>query len=97
MAEGPATILGGLPVIAEVWFTRGDGWATDDDAGVTALYWVKKDGTKGKEVPESIYERCAKADDYWECDVIDAVSDHIAYEQWCRENPEEAAKFSNAG
>lgn len=97
MPEGPATILGGLPVIAEVWFTRGDGWMTDDDAGVDALYWVKRDGTKGKEVPKSVYDRLEKSDPYWHCEVTDQVSEHLAYEQWCRENPEEAKALLNAG
>lgn len=88
MPEGPATILGGLPVVAEVWFTRGDGWTTDDDAGVDALYWQKKDGSKGKELPQSIWDRLDKID-YWECDVIDAVSDYLAYEQYQREHGKE--------
>ncbi len=80
MPEGPCTILGGLPVIAEVWFTRGDGWTTDDDAGVDALYWIKRDGTKGKPVPQSIYDRLEKKDPYWEGDVTLAVSEHLSYE-----------------
>jgi hypothetical protein len=90
MPEGPATILGGLPVIAEVWFTRGDGWSTDDDAGVSALYWRKKDGTKGKELSQKILDRAEAKDPYWECDVVEAVSEHLAYEQWVREHPDEA-------
>jgi len=83
--EGPTVILGGLPVWAEVWYTRGDGWMTDDDAGVTALYWLKRDGTKGKEVSEAIYERCRK-DAYWECDVCDRVFDYIAHKDWEEKN-----------
>ncbi len=89
MPEGPATVLGGLPVIAEVWFTRGDGWMTDDDAGVDALYWMKRDGTKGKPLSEKIMERIEK-EEYWECDVIDKVTDHLMYEQHLREHPEDA-------
>jgi hypothetical protein len=84
MPEGPATVLGGLPVIAEVWFTRGDGWMTDDDAGVDALYWRKKDGTKGAPLSQKIMDRIKK-ENYWECDVIEAVSDYLAYEQYRRE------------
>ena len=97
MPEGPATILGGLPVIAEVWFTRGDGWSTDDDAGVSALYWRRCDGTKGKEVSQKVYDRCAKADDYWESAVVDQVFEHLAFEDWCAKNPEEAKWYLDAG
>lgn len=95
MPEGPATVLGGLPVIADVWFTHGDGWMTDDDAGVSTLYWQKRDGTKGKEVPQSIYDRCEKHDAYWQVSVVEAVIDHLAYEQWAREHPEEAERYKN--
>lgn len=80
MPEGPATVLGGLPVIAEVWFTRGDGWTTDDDAGVDCLYWQKRDGTKGKPLSQKIMDRIEK-EAYWECDVVEQVSDWLAYGQ----------------
>ncbi len=89
MPSGPATILGGLPIIADVWFTRGDGYSSDDDAGVDAIYWRKRDGSKGKEVSQKIYDRLDKID-YWECAVVDAVSDHLAHEQWLREQAEGA-------
>lgn len=79
MPEGPCTILGGLPVIAEVWFTRGDGWMTDDDAGVDALFWQKRDGSKGKEVSQKIYDRLEKSDPYWQCGVTEQVFDYLAY------------------
>lgn len=85
MPEGPATVLGGLPVWAEVWFSRGDGWTTDDDAGVDQLYWLKRDGTKGKPLSQKIMDRIEK-EDYWECDVIDKVSDYLAHEQWIAEH-----------
>ncbi|WP_037500567.1 hypothetical protein [Sphingomonas jaspsi] len=85
MPSGPATILGGLPVIADVWFTRGDGWSTDDDAGVDTLYWMKRDGSKGKPLPEHMYDRLEKSDPYWECGVTEAVFDHLAHEQWERQ------------
>lgn len=85
MPGGPATILGGLPVWAEVWFSRGDGWMTDDDAGVDSLHWLKRDGTKGAEVSQKVYDRVEAKDPYWECDVTQAVSEHLAYEQYERE------------
>lgn len=87
--EGPATILGGLPVIAEVWYTRGDGYSTDDDCGVDALYWQKRDGSKGAPLPQKIWDRLDKID-YWEADVCEAVFDYLSYQKWCEEHPEEA-------
>lgn len=85
MPEGPATILGGLPVWAEVWYTRGDGWTTDDDCGVSHIFWLKRDGTKGKEVSQKIYDRLDKID-YWESDVCDKVFEHLAYLEWIEKN-----------
>lgn len=93
MPSGPASILGGLPVIADVWYTRGDGWTTDDDAGVDCLYWMKRDGSKGKPLPEHMYDRLHKSDPYWECDVVEAVTDHLCYEQWEREQIGALAMF----
>ena len=78
--SGPCTILGGLPVVADIWFTRGDGWETDDNAGVDTIYWRRRDDSKGKEVSQAIYDRLDKID-YWECDVIDQVSDWLSYEE----------------
>lgn len=74
--------MGGLPVIAEVWFTRGDGWMTDDDAGVDALYWIKRDGTKGKRLSDALMEKIARKDPWWEVDVTEAVSEQLAHEAW---------------
>lgn len=78
--EGPGTICGGLPVIAKVWFTQGDGWS-DPDAGVDAIYWQRRDGTKGKEIPQKVYDR-AEAMDYGLSNLIEQVFDHVAHEQW---------------
>ena len=74
-------MLGGLPAIADVWFTRGDGWMTDDDAGVDAIYWRKRDGSKGAEFSERMYERLEKHDEYWQAYVTEQVSEWLAYEQ----------------
>ncbi len=79
MPEVPVTILGGLPVIADVWFSRGDGWMTDDDAGVNALYWRKKDGSKGAPVSQAILGRLDKMA-HWEADVTEQASEWLAYE-----------------
>jgi hypothetical protein len=83
--EGPCTILGGLPVWAVCWYERGDGWMTDDDAGVDSLHWLKRNGTKGKEVSEKIYDRLEKADPYWQCEVTEQVFDYLAHERWLEE------------
>lgn len=84
MPSGQVTIFGGLPVIAHVWFSRGDGYSTDDDAGVDSLHWVKKDGTEGTEVSQNIYDKLEAKNPWWESDVIDQITDQIAYEQYER-------------
>lgn len=73
--SGPATILGGLPVFAVCWFTRGDGWTQDDDCGVEGLYWLRRDGSKGKELPQSVLDRLEKVS-FWEAGVCEMVCDH---------------------
>ena len=87
MPSHSVTILGGLPVIAEVTFTRSGGWMTDDHACVDALYWIKANGEAGKPVSEKIYQRLEKHSSYWQCDVIDQVSEALAYEQWEAQQP----------
>lgn len=87
MVKAPVSILGGLPVIADVWSTRGDGWTTDDDAGVNHLYWHTKrsyeDPTKhGKEIPQSIYDRLDKTDAYWEVSVTEQAFDWLSHRDW---------------
>lgn len=77
--EGPAQILGGLPVFARCWFTRGDGWTTDDDCGAESLHWLKRDGTAGKELSQTILDRLEKKHQYWEADVCEQVVDHYHY------------------
>lgn len=75
--EGPSTMLGGLPIWLEVFYTRGDGWETDDDYDVTGVYWLKKDGTKGKHVPQHMIERAERLDDYWHVDAFDRMCDNL--------------------
>lgn len=79
----PVTILGGLPVLADVWFSSGGGWQSDGDAGVDALYWRKRDGTKGAEVSTKIYDRLDK-EPYWQADVTEQANDWLG----CRERKE---------
>jgi hypothetical protein len=84
MVEHCATILGGLPVMAEVWFTRGDGYYTDDgyNAGVDGLYWLTRAGKRGKALPQSIMDRLEKKDPYWQASVTEQVSEALAYESY---------------
>jgi hypothetical protein len=49
-------------------------------AEVDAIYWLKRDGTKGKEIPKSVYDRAEKYD-YAFCDLIEQVFDHMRHEQ----------------
>lgn len=84
MAEAPATILGGLPVIAEVSFGKdsdtpsgpGDYWAE-----VENIYWMKRDGSKGREIPKHLWDRAEKYDRYFGS-LTEQVSDHLAHEAW---------------
>ncbi len=91
MPEGPATILGGLPVIAVVSFGVDDSvngreyWSE-----VETLHWQKKDGSKGKEIPQHIRDR-AEEYDYGLCSVTEQVSDYLAYGD--RDEPEENVSF----
>lgn len=83
----PATILGGLPVIADVAFGKdpdgpwgwGDAWAE-----VQALFWMKRNGTAGKPIPQHVYDRAEKYDPGF-ASLTEQVSDHFA----CQERPDE--------
>ena len=87
MPEAQVSVLGGLPVIADVWFSGPD-YFGEYDAGVNALYWAKRDGTKGKEVSQKIYDKLDKRDPYWQADVTERVSEALAYEDWISRNGE---------
>lgn len=80
MPLGVGTILGGLPVVADV------SWGYDSFAGeywaeVQHIYWLKKGDKPGKEIPQHIRDRAAKYD-YGFCNLIEQVSDYIASENW---------------
>lgn len=85
----PVTIKGGLPVIAEVWFSGPD-YHGEYDAGVDALYWRKRDGTPGKELSQHIIDGL---DDYWEAYVTEQADDWLGYNcpTRCRDGREEGA------
>lgn len=81
MPEAQVSVLGGLPVIADVWFS-GPHYFGEYDAGVNALYWARRDGTRGKEVSQKIYDKLDKRDPYWQADVTERASEALAYEEW---------------
>lgn len=87
MAEGPGTILGGLPVIAVV--TGGKDADTPNGPGeyweeVVSIHWMKRDGSKGKEIPAHLRDK-AEAYDFAFCDLLEQVFSHILHEQHERE------------
>ena len=74
---GPGTILGGLPVIADVsWGT--DYWG-EGYADIDAIYWRKRDGSKGKPIPQHILDRAEKYDSYF-CSLVEQLQEHCIYE-----------------
>ena len=73
MVKVPVSILGGLPVIADVWFSGPDYYG-EYDAGVDTLYWQKSDGAAGKEVSQTIYDRCHKFDEWWQASITEEAS-----------------------
>lgn len=74
--DGPCTVLGGLPLIADVWSDR-DYWG-EYDCGVDGLYWQKRDGSRGKEIPQKLLDRIEKYDPYWEALVTEQVFDYLS-------------------
>ena len=75
---GPGTILGGLPIIAEVF------WGTDywgeGYSDIIAIYWRKRDGTKGKKVSQAIFDRVWEHDPYF-CSLVEQLQDECAAER----------------
>lgn len=73
----PVTVLGGLPVIAEVWFSGPDYYG-EYDCGCDGLYWAKRDGTKGAPLSDVMMERVYKWHQWWEADVTEQASDWLS-------------------
>lgn len=77
-------ILGGLPIMAKIncWMSEGT-WLSDAEfySEVEKIFWMKRDGTPGKEIPEHLYER-AEEYDYMFSDLMEygfhwlAMQDH---------------------
>lgn len=78
MPEVPATILGGLPVIAAVRFGVDDGPnGRDYWAEVEQIYWRKRDGSKGKPIPQHIFDRAEEADPCFGA-LVEEANDYLA-------------------
>lgn len=76
--SGQGTILGGLPVIADVdWGT--DYWG-EGYAEISAIYWMKRDGTKGKPIPQKVWDRAEIYDSYFSS-LVEQLSEQSAYEE----------------
>lgn len=73
--------MGGLPVIAAVWYSGPD-WQGEYDEGVDALYWPNRDGTRGKQLSQSLMDKIAKKDPYWEGHVCEQVGEYFAMQDW---------------
>lgn len=86
MPEGPGTILGGLPVIAVV--SAGKDADTPNGPGeyweeVDSIHWMKRDGSKGKEIPKRLRDKAEKYDSYF-CCLLEQVWDHLIHEEWLK-------------
>ena len=84
MPIGLGTILGGLPIAADVSFGYDDftleGWSK-----VNHIYWLKHNGEPGKEIPQHIFDRAEKYDPYF-CSLMEQVSEYLAYQNSKEEN-----------
>lgn len=97
--ERPVSILGGLAVIARVSFGKdadtpngpGEYWGE-----VCALYWIKRDGSKGHPLSLKVFDR-AMAYAYSGVDIIDQVGEAIAYEDHEERHGHSAAFGANHG
>lgn len=83
MPSAIVTILGGLQVWAEVWFSKD--YYGECDAGVDSLHWIKRRKgrapAKGNEVSQKVYDRLDK-DPYWQADVTEQASEILAAEYY---------------
>lgn len=83
----PCTILGGLPVIANCWFSGPD-YEGEYDSGADEIYWRKRDGLPGKPVSEKVIARLEKYDSCWQADITEQASDWLGENTPMRDDPE---------
>lgn len=76
MPRVSVSILGGLPVIADVSFGY-DSYSMEHWAEVDAIYWRKRDGTAGKEISQAVRDRAEKYDPYFG-NLIEQANDELA-------------------
>lgn len=85
--EGSCTVKGGMPLWAVCIAGVDDGpngreyWSE-----VASLHWLKKDGTKGKEITQAMYASIEKYDEFWQAEVTEQVSEALAYEEYQKKN-----------
>ena len=79
MPECPVTILGCLPVIAEVSFGY-DSFTGEYYSDVDEIYWQKRNGDKGKPISIAVRDRANKYDPYW-AGLIEEANEYLAHEK----------------
>lgn len=75
-----ATILGGLPVWVEVSFGY-DEFAGEHWAEVQKIWWRKRDGSRGKEVTQKVFDRALNYDSYFG-NLIEQANEELAQQSW---------------
>lgn len=61
MPKAPSTILGGLPVFADVSFGY-DEYIGESWSEVNAIYWRRRNGKPGKEISQALYDKAQAYD-----------------------------------
>lgn len=77
MPRVDATILGGLPVIADISF--GYDSLNNEHWTEVAIYWRKRDGTAGKEISLHLRDKAERYDPYFS-DLIERANESLAHE-----------------
>lgn len=90
MVYVPATVKGGLPMIADVWFSGPD-YFGECDSGCDGLYWAKSDGSRGKRISDTLMANIEKRDPYWESDIVEQANEWLSYE--CRDDKHELTEW----
>lgn len=74
--QGRGTVKGGLPVIAA--FDCGyDSFTGEHYAEIAEIYWMKKNGKKGKSITAKVWDS-ALAEDYGFAMLLEQVSEDVA-------------------
>jgi hypothetical protein len=73
----PVFVLGGLPLIADVWFSGPD-YNGEYDSGVDGLYWQRRDGSRGKAISPTLKDRIEDKDQYWEANCTEQANEWLS-------------------